>query len=76
LREVYDRDPERRTAVAMGLAQKADGENWPYLVKSLTILEGPVAAEVMKRLAQVDRLPEDPQSYRQTIIRGLSLGER
>jgi putative heme-binding domain-containing protein len=76
LREVYDRDPERRTAVAMGLAQQADGENWPYLVKSLTILEGPIAAEVMKRLAQVDRLPDDPQAYRQTIIRGLSLGEK
>lgn len=76
LREVYDRDPERRTAVAMGLAQKADGENWPYLVKSLSILDGPVAAEVMKRLATVDQLPEDPESYRQTIIRGVALGEK
>lgn len=76
LREIYDRDPERRSAVAMGLAQQPDGENWSYLVRSLSILDGPIAGEVMKRLATVDQLPEDPEAYRQAILRGLTLGEK
>jgi putative heme-binding domain-containing protein len=76
LRTIYDRDPERRTAAAMGLAQQPEGENWVYLVKSLAILDGPVSAEVMKRLATVDQLPDDPDAYRFAIMRGLALGDK
>lgn len=77
LREIYDRDPERRAAVAMGLAQLPDGDNWAYLVKSLSVLEGPIAGEVMKRLATVDKLPEDDAApYRQVILRGLAMGDK
>lgn len=77
LREIYERDPERRAAVAMGLAQKPDGENWDYLVKSLAFLDGPVAAEVLRRLATVDHLPQDnAEPYRQVIMRGLALGDQ
>jgi putative heme-binding domain-containing protein len=77
LREIYDRDPERRTAVAVGLAQQPNGDNWPYLVKSLAIVDGPFATEVMSKLATVDQVPEDdPEAYRQTILRGLALGDK
>ncbi|HTN74513.1 MAG TPA: HEAT repeat domain-containing protein [Pirellulaceae bacterium] len=76
LREVYDRDPERRAAVTIGLAQQPDETNWPYLVKSLPILEGPLAVEVLKRLTTVDQLPEDPEPYRQVILRGLLLQDK
>ena len=39
LRTIWDRNPERREPVAMGLAQVTAGENWEYLVRSLPILE-------------------------------------
>jgi putative heme-binding domain-containing protein len=55
------------------LAQRPQGENWPYLVRSLAIVEGAAAQEVLMRLAQVDRKPEEPEAYRQVIMRGLML---
>jgi putative heme-binding domain-containing protein len=75
LRELYETEPDRRVSIAMGLAQKPDGENWPYLVRSLPIVEGSAAQEVLMRLAQVDRAPEatEPEVYRQVILRGLIL---
>jgi putative heme-binding domain-containing protein len=75
LRELYEVEPERRVSIAMGLAQKPDGENWPYLVRSLSIVEGSAAQEVLMRLAQVDRKPEESEQevYRQVILRGLLL---
>ncbi len=75
LRELYDQEPDRRVAIAMGLAQRPDGENWEYLVRSLSIVEGAAAQEVLMRLAQVDRVPEEPEAYRQVILRGLMLRE-
>ncbi|MGD9721035.1 MAG: c-type cytochrome [Pirellulales bacterium] len=75
LRELYDEEPDRRVAIAMGLAQTPDGENWPYLVRSLSIVEGAAAQEVLGKLAQVDRVPDDAEAYRQTILRGLMLRE-
>ncbi len=76
LREVYDRDPERRAAVTIGLAQRPNETNWPYLVNSLPVMEGPLAVEVLKRLATVDQLPEDSEPYRQVILRGLLLKDQ
>src|SRR5690606_11080572 len=75
LREMWQRAPERRPTVAMGLAQQPDGENWSYLVRSLPVLEGAAAREVLVRLAQVDRAPEEPEHFRQAILRGLTLKE-
>jgi putative heme-binding domain-containing protein len=77
LREAYEAEPDRRVHIAIGLAQKPDGENWPYLVRSLPIVEGAAAQEVLVRLAQVDRAPEETESdaYRQVILRGLLLRE-
>ncbi len=71
LRDLYWRDPSRREAVAMGLAQDPSGPNWSVLVQSLNILDGIAAAEVLGKLAKVDRRPDDPESIRQAILCGL-----
>jgi putative membrane-bound dehydrogenase-like protein len=75
LRETFDNEPDRRVPIAMALAQQPDGENWPRLVRSLGFVEGMAAQEILLKLAEVDRTPEDPEAYRQVIIRGLMLRE-
>jgi putative heme-binding domain-containing protein len=75
LRQIWDTDPERRATVAMGLAQTPDLANWEYLVRSLPVLQGALAAEVLKQLREIDRKPEEPEHYRQVILRGLILGD-
>ncbi len=71
LREVWRKDPERREIVALGLAQHPDGDNWDYLVRSLNILEGEVATEVIKQLKTVRVATDDPTALRQLILIGL-----
>ena len=75
LREIFDRDPARRQVVAMGLAQKPDGRNWDYLVRSLPLLEGEPARETLSKLAEVDYAPQSPEHFRQVILSGLRLKE-
>jgi len=75
LRELWDLDPERRLAVAMGLAQWPNEENWHYLVRSLPVLDGGAAKEVLVNLRSIALAPEEPEFYRHVIIRGLQLGE-
>lgn len=76
LREIWDQDPERREAVAMGLAQAPDGVNYPYLVNSLPLLTGAAAHEVLQQLASAEPEtdePAQPESLRQVILLGLKL---
>lgn len=75
LRKIWDRNPERRSPVAMGLAQSPAGDNWEYLLHSLPVVEGGTAREVMRSLKTVARIPDDPESLRQVILRGLELKE-
>ncbi|HEV3136773.1 MAG TPA: HEAT repeat domain-containing protein, partial [Pirellulales bacterium] len=75
LRELFDSEPDRRVSIAMGLAQRPDGQNWSYLIRALPIVEGSAAQEVLMRLAQVDQVPEQPEVLRQVILRGLMLRE-
>jgi putative heme-binding domain-containing protein len=75
LREAYEKQPPRREELAMGLAQAPDGENWPLLVKSLAVVEGVAAQEVLGQLATVDTTPDDPEAIRQAILCGLKLKE-
>ncbi|MCA9264322.1 MAG: HEAT repeat domain-containing protein, partial [Planctomycetales bacterium] len=75
LRGIYDIDSERRQSVAMALAQQPGGRNWDYLVRSIPLLEGETAREVMAQLRKVDYAPESHEHLRQTIIAGLRLGE-
>jgi len=74
LREIWERDPERRQAVAMGLAQQPNKENWDYLMRSLPILDGVAAREVLTKLRSINLAPEEPEYYRQVILQGLALG--
>jgi putative heme-binding domain-containing protein len=76
LREVWDREPERRTTVAMGLAQAPDGENWSYLVRSLPILDGPAVHGVIQKLLAVPKAPAEAEYVRQVILAGLKLQDQ
>ena len=73
LRAIWDRNPERREPVAMGLAQAPQGANWEYLVKSLPVLENMTARVVLRRLQSVDRATDDPEYIRQVLLCGLRL---
>lgn len=76
LREVWDESPDRRAAVAMGLAQAPDGENWTYLVRSLPVLEGPAAHEVIQKLLTVAKAPAESEYIRQVILAGYKLQDQ
>jgi putative membrane-bound dehydrogenase-like protein len=76
LRDLWDLDPERRLAIAMGLAQQPNEQNWHYLIRSLSVLDGGAAKEVLVNLRSIQLAPEEPEFYRHVILRGLSLGER
>jgi putative heme-binding domain-containing protein len=76
LRDIWENDPERRGAVAMGLAQSPEGENWRYLIKSLPVLEGKAGQEVLAKLRTVEQAPEEAEHYRQVILRGLVLKDQ
>jgi len=76
LREVWEQTPERRQAVAMGLSLHPDETNWPYLVRSLPVLEGNGAPLVLQQLTTVEQAPDEPDPYRQVILIGLKLKEK
>jgi putative heme-binding domain-containing protein len=73
LRELYEKQPDRRGYIAMALSEHPEGENWQVLVRSLPIVDGSFAQQVLSKLATVDQAPDTPEPYRQVIIRGLKL---
>lgn len=75
LREAFEKQPERRGELSMGLAQQADGENFPLLIRALPVVEGMAAQEVLIQLAKVERKPAEPEAFRQAILLGLRLKE-
>ena len=75
LRTLWRREPERRAVIAMGLSLKPDGENWDYLVRSLNVLEGDAAEEVVKALRTVRVATDDPMAIRQLILLGVRANE-
>jgi putative heme-binding domain-containing protein len=76
LRSLWDKSPERRPALAMGLAQQPGGENWPLLIRSLQFLEPSAAREVCNKLTLVEVAPEEPEAYRQAILVGLKMRQK
>lgn len=74
LRDVFDREPERRATIAMALAQDPNGPNWAYLIRALPVLDGPSAIEVLQALQNADLAPQDPAHVREVILAGLRLG--
>ncbi len=71
LRELFEKEPDRRAVIAMGLAQTPTGENWPLLIRSIPVIEGRMAGEVLLKLASVDETPTEPEYIRQLILFGL-----
>ena len=71
LRTLFENEPERRSMIAMGLAQDPTGENWPLLVRALPILDGEAAHEVLTRLAKSNLRPAEPEPVRQVILLGM-----
>jgi putative heme-binding domain-containing protein len=71
LRKLWRSEPERRAVIAMALAQKPDGENWDYLVRSLNVLDQQTADEVIDALIGVPIATDDPMALRQLILVGL-----
>ena len=76
LRTIWETTPERRSAVAMGLALSPTGKNWDYLVASLPVLEKQAAIDVLKQLSTVDQSPIDAEHFRQVILLGLNLKDQ
>jgi putative heme-binding domain-containing protein len=76
LRDVWEQDPERRQAVAMGLSLYPTEANWPYLVRSLPVLETNTAPIVLQQLTLVEQAPDEPDPYRQVILHGLKLKDK
>lgn len=73
LREIWIRNPERRQAVALGLAQQPSDEDWDYLVRSLPVLESFAVGEVMEALCEIPTATDDPQAFREVILHGLRM---
>jgi putative heme-binding domain-containing protein len=73
LRAAWLRSPDRRQAIALGLSQKPEGENWDYLIRSLPNLESYAVTEVMTALRQVDLAADDPDALREVILHGLRI---
>lgn len=76
LREIWIRSPERRQAVALGLAQNPTDEDWDYLVRSLPVLETFAVAEVMDALRKVPTATDDPHALREVILHGLRMEQQ
>ncbi|HEV7282815.1 MAG TPA: HEAT repeat domain-containing protein [Pirellulaceae bacterium] len=71
LRKIWDTDPDRRMAVALCLASTPQGENWSYLLRSLSHLDGDAAVVVLEALKSVPQKPADAEFYRQALLCGL-----
>jgi putative heme-binding domain-containing protein len=76
LRQVWLRSPERRQAVALGLAQQPNEENWDYLIRSLPVLESFAVPEVMNALRTVPLAADDSDAYREVILHGLRMEQQ
>lgn len=73
LREIWVRSPERRQAIALGLSQQPNDENWDYLIRSMPVLESYAVSEVMSALMKVPHATDDPRAFREVILHGLKM---
>jgi putative heme-binding domain-containing protein len=70
LRTLWIDEPLRRKDIVMGLAEQPAGENWPYLVSSLSGLDDLTGREIVTKLTGVNRRPIEPQFFRDLIQLG------
>jgi putative heme-binding domain-containing protein len=73
LRKVWQTDETRRNDAALALAQRPDGDNWAYLVSSISGLDKETAGDVLMKLKEVNRRPRDGKYYRELIQLGLRI---
>ena len=71
LRRLWRTEPERRAPIAMTLAGQPEGDNWDYLVRSLSILEESTSDTVIQALLSVPVATDDPMALRQLILLGV-----
>lgn len=71
LRRLWRTEPERRAPIAMALSLTPDGDNWDYLVRSLSILEDTTSDAVIQALLSVPIATDDPMALRQLILLGV-----
>jgi putative heme-binding domain-containing protein len=80
LHEVFENAPDRRHHVAQALAthslDKRRDEDWPLLVRSLPVVEGTTARDVMRALQRYQKRNDKPAEQRQVILLGLKLGDQ
>ena len=75
LRELWRKEPERRSLLAMALSAKPEGENWDYLVRSLNILDADAVGDVVGALRSVRVATDDPMALRDLILLGVRVHE-
>jgi putative heme-binding domain-containing protein len=73
LREIWRRSPDRRSTIAMGLAQEPAGENWDYLVRSIPILEPFSVSEILAALTKVPDATDEPEILRQVLLHAVRM---
>ena len=73
LRDLWQREPDRRSDIVIGLSQQPQGENWAYLVGSLPALDDLTSTDVLHKLASVGQRPKEAKHYRQAIEVGYRL---
>lgn len=71
LRELWRDEPQRRAVIAMALSVHPDGDNWDYLVRSLSLVDHEAGIEVVRALRTVEIATDDPTALRQLILLGL-----
>lgn len=81
LHEVFETYPEWRNLVAdaisrYALEQRRRSPDWRLLVRSLEVVEGDRARQVIKALAQFRERSTKPRWIRQVIVLGLELGDK
>ncbi len=74
LREIWRKEPSRRSDIAIGLSQEPAGENWAYLISSLPVLDDTTSHEILTKLANISRRPKDAIHYKNVIQLGYRLG--
>ncbi len=80
LHEVFEAQPDRRGEVAEAVSTFAVTKgrrptDWPLLVRSLSVVEGSTARDVLRALAKFPQKDDKPGDQRQVILLGLKLGD-
>lgn len=78
LRQVFEAAPDRRQDVAHALAagKTRRADDWPILVRSLNVVEGSSARDVLRALAATPNKDDKPQDLRQVILLGLKFRDQ